>query len=76
MIGYLRTPVRKQPIIALYFKFETVLKLYYTSGTQYVKQINRKFLYIWALCLCSQKELLLTGQLSHRVGDNQKRQYY
>ena len=26
MIGWLRTRVRKQPIIALYFEFETVLK--------------------------------------------------
>ena len=28
MIGCLRTRVRKQPIIALYFKSETVLKFY------------------------------------------------
>ena len=28
MIGRLRTCVRKQPIIALYFEFEIVLKLY------------------------------------------------
>ena len=28
MIGCLRTHVRKQPIIALYFEFETVLKFY------------------------------------------------
>ena len=28
MIGSLRTCVRKQPIIALYFESETVLKLY------------------------------------------------
>ena len=28
MIGCLRTRVHKQPIIALYFEFETVLKLY------------------------------------------------
>ena len=28
MIGCLRTCVRKQPIIALYFEFETVLKFY------------------------------------------------
>ena len=28
MIGYLRTRVRKQPIIAIYFEFETVLKFY------------------------------------------------
>ena len=28
MIGCLRTRVRKQPIIALYFEFETVLKFY------------------------------------------------
>ena len=28
MIGCLRTHVHKQPIIVLYFKFETVLKIY------------------------------------------------
>ena len=28
MIGCLRTRVRRQPIIALYFEFETVLKFY------------------------------------------------
>ena len=28
MIGWLRTRVRKQPIIALYFESETVLKFY------------------------------------------------
>ena len=28
MIGFLRTRVRKQPIIALYFEFETVFKFY------------------------------------------------
>ena len=28
MIGCLRTSVHKQPIIALYFEFETVLKFY------------------------------------------------
>ena len=28
MIGYLRTRVRKQPIIALYFESENELKLY------------------------------------------------
>ena len=28
MIGWLRTRVRKQPIVALYFEFETVLKFY------------------------------------------------
>ena len=28
MIGCLRTRVRKQPIIALYFEFETVLEFY------------------------------------------------
>ena len=28
MIGYLRTRVRKQPIIALYFESETVLQFY------------------------------------------------
>ena len=28
MIGCLRTRVRKQPIVVLYFEFETVLKFY------------------------------------------------
>ena len=28
MVGYLRTSVRKPPIIALYFEFEIVLKFY------------------------------------------------
>ena len=28
MIGCMRTHVRKQPIMALYFEFETVLKFY------------------------------------------------
>ena len=28
MIGWLRTRVRNQPIIALYFEFDTVLKFY------------------------------------------------
>ena len=28
MIGCLRTSVRKQPIVMLYFEFETVLKFY------------------------------------------------
>ena len=28
MIGCLRTRVRKQPIVAFYFEFQTVLKLY------------------------------------------------
>ena len=28
MIGCLRTRIRKQPIIALYFEFEIVLKFY------------------------------------------------
>ena len=35
MIGYMRTRVRKQPIITLYFEFESTLKLYYL-GTSYV----------------------------------------
>ena len=34
MIGYLRTRVRKQPIIALYFESETVLKFYYLEASQ------------------------------------------
>ena len=32
MIDFLRTPVRKQPIIALYVEFETVFKFYYLSA--------------------------------------------
>ena len=35
MIGCLRTPVRKQPIIALYFEFETVLKIYKLGAKSY-----------------------------------------
>ena len=38
MIGFLRTRVRKQPIIALYFESETVLKFYYLKA----KFINEK----------------------------------
>ena len=34
MIGCLRTCVHKQPIIALYFEFETVLK-FYDLGARY-----------------------------------------
>ena len=34
MIGWLRTRVRKQPIIALYFESETVLKLYNLKARQ------------------------------------------
>ena len=33
MIGCLRTRVRKQPIIALYFEFENRLKFYYLEAT-------------------------------------------
>ena len=32
MIGCLRTHVRKQPIIALYFEFENELKFYNLGG--------------------------------------------
>ena len=34
MIGCLRTRVRKQPIIALYFEFETIVK-FYNLGARY-----------------------------------------
>ena len=39
MIGCLRTRVHKQPIIALYFEFETVLKFY---------NLKAQFHIIWA----------------------------
>ena len=35
MIGCLRTCVRKQPIIAHYFEFETVLKFYNLEASKY-----------------------------------------
>ena len=46
MIGCLRTRVRKQPIIALYFESENELKLYNLeawfvySSTRYTKKFN------------------------------------
>ena len=39
MIGCLRTRVCKQPIIALYFEFETVLK-FYNLEALYIKAFN------------------------------------
>ena len=39
MIGCLRTHVRKQPIIALYFESENELKFYNLEATQIVKLI-------------------------------------
>ena len=38
MIGCLGTRVRKQPIILLYFVFETVLKFYNLKARDYVWQ--------------------------------------
>ena len=43
MIGCLRTRVRKQPIIALYFEFENELKFYNLEA--------------WVLVLCLKKRL-------------------
>ena len=41
MIGCLRPRVRKQPIIALYFESETVLKFYYLNARR-----------VYDLCVC------------------------
>ena len=44
MIGCLRTHVRKQPIIALYFEFENELKFYYLearSGSKLFAKVQR-----------------------------------
>ena len=41
MIGCLRTRVRKQPIIVLYFKFETVLKFYNLGAWKATKMGKR-----------------------------------
>ena len=35
MIGCLRTHVRKQPIIVLYFEFETILKFYNLEASSF-----------------------------------------
>ena len=43
MIGCLRTRVRKQPIIVLYFESETVLK-FYNLGKWFTLIINNEFL--------------------------------
>ena len=40
MIGYLRTRVRKQPIIVLYFEFENELK-FYNLGARYLPEANQ-----------------------------------
>ena len=37
MVGYLRTRVRKQPIIALYFESETVIKFYDFEARKTIK---------------------------------------
>ena len=42
MIGCLRTRVCKQPIIALYFEFETVLKSYNLEASSLLLQIIAK----------------------------------
>ena len=45
MIGCLRTRVRKQPIIALYYEFETILKFHNLEARSRM----------WSLfCLCNQ----------------------
>ena len=40
MIGCLRTRVHKQPIIALYFEFETVLKFYNLEAWVLIRGID------------------------------------
>ena len=40
MIGYLRTRVRKQPIVALYFESENELRFYYLEASMYSKIKN------------------------------------
>ena len=39
MIGCLRTRVRKQPIIALYFEFENELKFYYLGASRFIENL-------------------------------------
>ena len=39
MLGCMRTRVRKQPIIALYFEFENVLKIYNLKTWNQYKQV-------------------------------------
>ena len=52
MIGCLWTRVRKQPIIALYFEFETVLKFYNLGARSFDKSVKFKnnFLYFNHSC--------------------------
>ena len=45
MIGYMRTHVRKQPIIALYFEFETALKFYNPEACFWFQFQIKQFLY-------------------------------
>ena len=42
MIGWLRTHVRKQPIIVLYFEFENELKFYNLEARIYERQSEIK----------------------------------
>ena len=49
MIGWLRTRVHKQLIIALYFESETVLKFYNLEASRYNSQIISLFVCFVAL---------------------------
>ena len=42
MIGCVRTCLRKQPIIGLYFESETVLKFYNSLGASYWKSLAHR----------------------------------
>ena len=73
MIGCLRTRVRKQPIIALYFKFESVLK-FYSLGTiakRYIDQIgendNRKLHFMTATEWQFGSQDSRFGSVTHRI---------
>ena len=49
MIVYLRTRVRKQPTIALYFEFQNELKFYYIEASSTIKAANTIALIIHAV---------------------------
>ena len=52
MIGYLRTCVRKQPIIALYFEFETVFE---------PRGLNMRLLLLLAIASFNLVKIMLVG---------------
>ena len=45
MIGCLRTRVRKEPIIALYFEFEIVLKFYNLKARQTIRMYYQALIF-------------------------------